>query len=72
MKTFLAVLYAALAAVGALLYKVCIPVMFVLIACKIWVDTYTWSWVLSIIVPLGAGALGFILCLIAKVGIDNI
>jgi hypothetical protein len=52
--------------VGAVVYKLCIPVMFLLIACKLWYEPYTWTWLNTIVVPLGCGVCGFIAVLIAK------
>lgn len=52
--------------VGAVVYKLCIPVMFLLVACKIWYEPYTWGWGKTIFVPLVCGACGFIAVLIAK------
>ena len=52
--------------IGALAYKLCAPVMFLLIACKLWYEPYTWSWLNTIVVPLGCGVCGFIAVLIAQ------
>jgi hypothetical protein len=52
--------------VGAIVYKLCIPVMFLLIACKLWYEPYTWTWFETIFVPFACGVCGFIAVLIAK------
>ena len=52
--------------VGVVVYKLCVPAMFLLIACKLWYAPYTWSWLNTIIFPLGCGACGFILVLIVQ------
>lgn len=44
-------------------YKLCIPVMFLLIACKLWYEPYTWNWAKTIIVPLGCGICGMFITL---------
>lgn len=56
--------------IGAIAYKLCVPVMFLLIACKLWYEPYTWNWLNTIFVPLGCGACGFIAVLIAKDIVD--
>jgi hypothetical protein len=57
--------------IGKIAYKLCIPVMFLLIACKLWYEPYTWSWLNTIIVPLGCGVCGFIAVLIAEDIVDT-
>ena len=52
--------------IGAVAYTLCVPVMFLLIACKLWYEPYTWNWLSTIFVPLGCGACGFIAVLIAN------
>ena len=52
--------------IGRIVYKLCVPVMFLLIACKLWYKPYTWNWLSTIIVPLGCGVCGFIATLIAE------
>ena len=52
--------------IGAIVYKLCVPVMFLLIACKLWYEPYTWSCFSTIFVPLGCGACGFIATIIAE------
>jgi hypothetical protein len=56
--------------IGKVVYKLCIPVMFLLIACKLWYTPYTWSWLSTIGVPLICGACGFIATLIAEDIVD--
>lgn len=51
--------------IGAVVYKLCVPVMFLLIACKLWYEPYTWSWLNTIVVPLSSGVCGFLAVLIA-------
>ena len=57
--------------VGAVVYKLCIPVMFLLIACKLWYESYTWTWFETIFVPLVCGVCGFLAVLIAKVIVEE-
>lgn len=52
--------------IGAVAYKLCVPVMFLLIACKLWYEPYTWGWIKTIFVPLTCGLGGVIAVLIAK------
>jgi hypothetical protein len=52
--------------VGAVAYKLCIPVMFLLIVCKLFYAPYTWSWFNTIIVPLGCGFCGLLAVAIVK------
>ena len=52
--------------IGAVAYKLCVPVMFLLIACKLWYEPYAWSWLDTIIVHLGCGVCGFFAVLIAQ------
>jgi len=51
--------------IGTLAYRLCVPVMFLLVACKLWYEPYTWNWLNTIIVPLTCGACGFLAVLIA-------
>ena len=52
--------------IGAVAYKLCIPVMFLLIGCKLWYEPYTWSWFSTIMVPLFCGACGLFAAAIAE------
>lgn len=52
--------------VGAAICKLCIPVMSILVACKLWYEPYSWSWFSTIVVPLACGACGFCATLIAE------
>ena len=52
--------------IGTVIYKVCVPVMFLLIVCKLWYKPYSWSWLNTILVPLGCWVCGIILAAIAK------
>ncbi len=72
MKTILAILCAIFAVVGAVAYKLCIPATLVLVACKIWYAPYSWSWLATILVPLGCGALGFVLCVLIKIWVEKL
>jgi len=56
--------------IGTLAYRLCVPVMFLLVACKLWYEPYTWNWLDTIIVPLVCGACGFIAVLIAHDMVD--
>ena len=58
-----------LALIGAVAYRLCVPATLVLIACKIWYKPYIWGWVSTIIVPMGCGAIGFIICVLVKIWI---
>lgn len=61
-----AVIALILGMIGAAAYKLCIPVMFLLIGCKLWYKPYTWSWPSTIIVPLICGFCGLIAAAIAE------
>lgn len=52
--------------IGAVAYKLCVPVMFLLIACKLWYEPFTWNWLNVIAVPLCWGVCGFFATLIAE------
>lgn len=52
--------------VGGVVYKLCVPAMFLLIACKLWYAPYTWSWLATITVPLVCGVCGLFTALIVK------
>ena len=62
-KTIIALVFGI---IGAVAYKLCVPVMVLLISCKLWNAHYTWGWLATIIVPLSCGACGLIAVLIAK------
>ena len=68
MKTFI---NCVLMIVGALAYKLCIPALIIMVACKIWYEPYSWNWLNTIVVPLGCGASGFLMCLIGRCGIED-
>lgn len=52
--------------IGRVAYKLCVPVMFLLIACKLWYAPYTWNWLTTIGVPIGCGVCGGLAILIAE------
>lgn len=52
--------------IGAMAFKLCVPVMFLLIACKLWYEPFTWNWLNTIVVPLACGGCGFFAVLIAE------
>lgn len=57
--------------IGAVAYKLCVPFMFILVACKLWYEPYAWSWLATIFIPLLCGTCGFFIAVIAKWYSDN-
>lgn len=67
---FKSILLLVIGLIGMAVYKLCVPVMFLLIACKSWYEPCSWSWASTIIIPLGCGLCGIILAAIVKVSLE--
>lgn len=57
--------------IGAVVCRLCVPVMFILVACKLWYEPYAWSWLATIIIPLVCGGCGFFVAILVKYYSDN-
>ena len=71
MKIAMLFVLAVIANVFKIIYKLTIPVLCIMIICKIWVNSFTLSWIATILIPVASGIISLMIMSLC-VGIINV
>lgn len=71
MKMAMLFVLAIIANVFKIIYKLTIPVLCIMIICKIWISSFTLSWLATILIPVASGIISLMIMSLC-VGIINV
>lgn len=61
MKMAVLFILAIIANIFRIVYKLTIPVLCIMIICKIWVSSFTLSWLATILIPVASGIISLVI-----------